>query len=146
MARGKGRGGYRAPANPAPVSGPGALSQRTDGRQPVVVPTGGAYGAATDLRAQQQSAPVPQQGPPQMPQGGPVGPPMDPQALADPFRGTERPNEPGTAGVPIGPGPSGFPQMVADDPDALIRVHMEKLMQVGMTGAAMRLAAYLRRG
>jgi len=25
------RGGYRQPNNPAPVSGPGALSQRTDG-------------------------------------------------------------------------------------------------------------------
>jgi hypothetical protein len=27
----EGRGGYRQPNNPAPVSGPGALSQRTDG-------------------------------------------------------------------------------------------------------------------
>ena len=26
-----GRGGYRQPSNPAPVSGPGALSKRTDG-------------------------------------------------------------------------------------------------------------------
>ncbi len=25
------QGGYRAPSSPAPVSGPGALSQRTDG-------------------------------------------------------------------------------------------------------------------
>jgi len=25
------QGGYREPSNPAPVSGPGALSQRTDG-------------------------------------------------------------------------------------------------------------------
>ena len=26
-----GRGGYQAPTNPAAISGPGALSQRTDG-------------------------------------------------------------------------------------------------------------------
>lgn len=30
-----GRGGYRRPTNPAPASGPGALSQRTDGGPPV---------------------------------------------------------------------------------------------------------------
>jgi hypothetical protein len=29
-----GHGGPRTPANPAPVSGPGALSKRTDGAQP----------------------------------------------------------------------------------------------------------------
>jgi hypothetical protein len=37
--------GYRRPANPAPVSGPGSHSRRTDGKQPVMTGTGnGSYG------------------------------------------------------------------------------------------------------
>ena len=42
----EGRGGYRAPSNPAPVSGPGALSQRTDGgaTQPATYISGLPYG------------------------------------------------------------------------------------------------------
>lgn len=56
-------GGPRTPANPAPVSGPGALSRRTDGgpgnaKQPIRVPTGGAYGDATSLQQTQQAAPL----------------------------------------------------------------------------------------
>lgn len=55
-----GHGGARTPSSPAPVSGPGALSKRTDGGpgQPVRVPTGGAYGDATQLQQLQQAAPV----------------------------------------------------------------------------------------
>lgn len=57
------KGGYRQPSNPAPVSGPGALSKRTDGggpgnQQPVRVPTGGSYGEATELGNLQQNAPL----------------------------------------------------------------------------------------
>lgn len=57
------RGGYRQPNNPAPVSGPGALSRRTDGggpgnQQPVRVPTGGSYGEASQLMNLQQQAPL----------------------------------------------------------------------------------------
>ena len=57
------RGGYRQPSNPAPVSGPGALSKRTDGggpgnQQPVRVPTGGSYGEATSLQGLQEAAPL----------------------------------------------------------------------------------------
>jgi len=57
------RGGDRQPANPAPVSGPGQLSRRTDGgpgdaKQPVRIPTGGDYGDATQLMKLQQAAPL----------------------------------------------------------------------------------------
>lgn len=57
------QGGYRQPSNPAPVSGPGALSRRTDGggpgnQQPVRVPTGGSYGDATQMMKLQQAAPL----------------------------------------------------------------------------------------
>ena len=46
MARGK-RGGYQKPARPAAVSGPGALSARTDGKVPQTLPSGGDYGDRT---------------------------------------------------------------------------------------------------
>lgn len=57
------RGGARQPSNPAPVSGPGALSRRTDGgpgdqKQPIRVPTGGNYGDATQMLKLQQAAPL----------------------------------------------------------------------------------------
>jgi hypothetical protein len=55
------RGGYRQPNNPAPVSGPGMLSARTDGgaiegmSQPVQQYTGGTYGQNKALREQQSA-------------------------------------------------------------------------------------------
>lgn len=58
------RGGYRQPANPAPVSGPGMLSQRTDGgaidgmTQPVQNYTGGEYGNNKAMREQQEGADI----------------------------------------------------------------------------------------
>lgn len=56
-------GGARQPSNPAPVSGPGQLSRRTDGgpgnaKQPIRVPTGGDYGDATQMMKLQQDAPL----------------------------------------------------------------------------------------
>jgi len=57
-------GGYKQPSNPAPVSGPGALSQRTDGgaveglTQPAQAYTGGAYGNNKSTMDQQTAAPL----------------------------------------------------------------------------------------
>lgn len=96
-----GKGGYQPPASPAPVSGPGSLSRRTDG-QVQAVPTGLPYGAATDLANQESAAPlaatpnVPQPSANQMAGAAPAPPPFD--------RPTERPDEPITQGVDIGPG------------------------------------------
>ena len=96
-----GKGGYQPPASPAPVSGPGSLSRRTDG-QVQAVPTGLPYGDATDLAGQESVAPmagtpnVPQPQPQQMAGAAPVPLPFD--------RPTERPDEPITQGVDIGPG------------------------------------------
>lgn len=97
------RGGYRQPNNPAPVSGPGALSQRTDGgatdgmqkpntQAPKYMP-GLGYGKGGQNMANQQSAPlaanpVPDMMPPVVPLTAP----------------TQRPNEPITTGVDIGAG------------------------------------------
>lgn len=146
MARGKKKGGYQAPSSPAPVSGPGALSARTDGGpgQPVRVPTGGAYGEAKALREQQQAAPLAAGGNP-APLGGSRRP-VDPSVMQDPFRPTDRPGEPGTAGIPMGAGPSGPPRLLADDPDILVRTFAERLSRSGFVDAADRLLPYLRRG
>jgi hypothetical protein len=43
------QGGYRKPGNPAPVSGPGSLSRRTDGR----VAEGYAYGMKSKSTSRQ---------------------------------------------------------------------------------------------
>lgn len=55
-----GHGGYRRPANPAPVSGPGKYSRRTDGKQPVMDLPDAAYGENAQLRQLQSAAPLPQ--------------------------------------------------------------------------------------
>lgn len=101
-----GRGGQRTPSSPAPVSGPGALSKRTDGGpgQPVRVPTGGAYGDATQLAQLQQAAPLAQQ---------PGGDQAAPGLLAGltlptgPAFGapSQQPDVPVTAGAAAGAGP-----------------------------------------
>jgi len=111
-----GKGGYQAPANPAPVSGPGSLSRRTDGGpgsrqaqryvanmpnygdgQDMMDIQGGAPMAATPsptpVSASQMAQNAQQQA---QPQGQPVTP------LSAP---TARPNEPVTAGAALGPGP-----------------------------------------
>jgi hypothetical protein len=100
-----GHGGQRTPANPAPVSGPGAGSARTDGGpgQPIRDPGGLAYGDGQELRTQQASAPMSGGRQASVPTGG---------GLADLLNvgttpisaGTQYPNEPLTAGVAAGPG------------------------------------------
>ena len=98
---GGGRGGPRQPRNPAPVSNPGS-GRRTDGgagskSQPLRVPTGGAYGEAGALKAQQQAAPLAAEGP-----TGGTGAPAPPIAQdggGGAFGPTQRPNEPNTAGL-----------------------------------------------
>lgn len=86
------QGGYRAPSNPAPVSGPGALSQRTDRQVPMALPDP-AYGEGQQFLDLQKAAPMPQEVKPA------------PAALTDP---TNFPDEPLTAGAPHGPGPNGL--------------------------------------
>jgi hypothetical protein len=84
------QGGYRAPANPAPVSGPGALSQRTDGQPAMQLPNP-AYGEQQEFQAIQQGAPM-------MQEPGMAPPP----SLLAP---SDRPDEPVSAGAALGPGP-----------------------------------------
>lgn len=100
------QGGYRQPSNPAPVSGPGALSRRTDG-QGARYMAGGEYGEGQEMMDLQTSAPMskaPEQPRARRPRGG--GQVVQEQMRPTPlFAPTERPDEPITAGAPFGPGP-----------------------------------------
>lgn len=86
-------GGYRRPENPAAVSGPGALSQRTDGSPGEMVASDGSYGDRKDMQSIQSGATMVQPGPSRAMLPG----------LTDP---SARPGEPVTAGADLGPGPS----------------------------------------
>jgi hypothetical protein len=90
-----------APKKPAAVSGPGAMSRRTDGgpgskTQPVRVPSGGDYGERQAAETQQRSAPLAVAG------GTPGGGGGAPISLPSPngvFGPTERPNVPLAQGI-----------------------------------------------
>ena len=91
------QGGYRKPTNPAPVSGPGALSQRTDGgpTQPATYISGLPQGEGQATYDQQVAAPM-------------AGDPIPQSSLGDVtplFAPTSRKNEVITSGVDIGDGP-----------------------------------------
>lgn len=100
-------GGYRQPANPAPVSGPGALSRRTDGPQggggqPVRAPSGGKYGERQALEQMQQAAPL------SASPGGDAGAPPTAdltEGLVGLDAPTQQPDTPVTAGADRGAGP-----------------------------------------
>lgn len=103
-----GHGGYRKPSNPAPVSGPGQYSKRTDG-QVVSTMSGQDYGQAGQDHANESLQPMgatkPAPTAPVAP-GGPQSAPSAPQYMGGEFGGpTSRPGEPVTAGAPSGPGP-----------------------------------------
>jgi hypothetical protein len=97
------QGGYRRPANPAPVSGPGAMSRRTDGGPAAEYVSGLPYGEGQAFYDLQTSAPMGNQqaAKPQTRKGGrPAG-----GALVSLTAPTQRPDEPLTTGNPMGPGP-----------------------------------------
>lgn len=88
----------------APVSPPGALSQRTDMQpQGAMQLPDAAYGEQQDFQQIQGGA---------LMQGQMTMPTAPPTGLMAP---TERPEEPVTAGAPIGPGP-GMEALPSDDP------------------------------
>jgi hypothetical protein len=117
-------GGYRQPANPAPTSGPGNLSRRTDGgagakKAPIQNLPDAGYGEQQQFRSIQQGAPIAQAAKPNpaSPGGAPTSvtpPPLDAPST--------RQGEPVTAGVDAGAGPGSAvldnfdpSQMAADD-------------------------------
>ena len=142
------QGGYRKPGNPAPVSGPGALSRRTDGR----VAEGFSYGMNKQINEQAASAPMakaPQPRPAsvsKMMSASPL-PPVTPITAE-----TMDPNDPITNGVPVGPGANsipGLPSGPTEDPDInMIRDYYPMLefwaSQPGTSQATKDYVQYLR--
>ena len=116
-----GKGGYQRPTSPAPVSGPGALAQRTDGgpasKQAIKYISGLPYGQGQEMVNIQSSAPMEASTPTPSPVPASViaGAGQQPQQQAAPAQPlpivplnapTQRPNEPVTSGADLGPGPT----------------------------------------
>jgi hypothetical protein len=108
-----GHGGYRRPTHPAPVSGPGALSRRTDGGPQAIRELPNAkYGEGATYRAAEQAAPM--SGGMSMPSAPPPNLSPDLSGLTPMGAPSERPDEPITAGMPMGAGAgSTGPSLVA---------------------------------
>jgi len=120
------RGGYQQPTNPAPVSGPGALSQRTDGgategmTQPAQKYTGLPYGQNKSLNDSQGASSM---------AGDPFRSP-----LLDLMAPSTRPDEPITAGINSGPG--GGTELMRGMPDSMPNVMdtLKTIMQFDTSG------------
>lgn len=112
------QGGNRTPAKPAAVSGPGALSRRTDGPvQPVRSHAAEQHGQRSALEAQQRAAPLAAgSGGPAAGGGGLAG-----VARPNVFGPTERPSEPPLTGA-TGP----LSTAAGPDPDLLLRAMYQK--------------------
>mgnify|MGYP003151379720 CR=1 FL=1 len=126
MAKKRGRGGYRkpTPTRKNAVSGPGALSQRTDGNQPVMRLPDAKYGESKAFEEQQQAAPLGDSGGANMPL--PLEGTSNPSNVL--WGPSELPNQELTSGAPIGPGlstESGFSYQ-EDDLDILLNVLAER--------------------
>ena len=89
-------GGYQAPSNPAVVSGPGALSQRTDGSptQAATYISGLPYGQGKQTYSNQVAADM---------QGSPFSS-MSSGNIVPLDAATTMPDTPGTEGIDSGPG------------------------------------------
>ena len=114
--------------DPVGVSGPGAMSQRTD-IQPMRAPTGLPYGEAGALMQAQRQAPLPESGPQTTP----------PPTLAEP---TQRPGQPVTAGAAAGPGPG--PEALMPQPQGMptggaVSQALSRVAAVDNSGAFARL-------
>jgi len=136
------RGGYRKPTNPAPVSGPGSLSQRTDGgpadKQAARYISGLPYGEGQGMMDIQNSAPMaaaPSIEQSNSPQG--LASAAATQSVVPMNAPTSMPNVPVTDGANAGPGGGmdalglGAREQVADDAyRAQIAAYMPALLTI----------------
>jgi hypothetical protein len=103
----EGRGGYRRPGSPAPASGPGRLSRRTDGgpQQTTQPMTGMGYGENQEFNAIQGGAPLAATPSASNTRARNSSPADSMGVAATPlFAPTAFPEEPVTAGADFGPG------------------------------------------
>lgn len=135
-----GHGGHRTPAKPASVSGPGALSRRTDGgpghpSQKLSAAPDQGYGEMTDQMNQQRIAPMAgkQPLPPAAAVAGGQGggaPAQAPAYQGGDFAGpTARPHEPITNGVDIGAGAGPEALALPTPPTAAPTGYLTNLLQ-----------------
>ena len=137
-------GGLQKPASPAPQSGPGALSQRTDGGAAQVMRDlpNARYGENSAFRDIESGAPM--AAAPSGGGGGPVQgagspPPQSTDAPPPPLTGgTLNPDEPVTAGASMGPGPNGMMLPAApQEADTALSVVQRAAMNGGAQAAAL---------
>ena len=150
-------GGMRRPQNPAPVSGPGQLSQRTDGgpQQTLADMSGMPYGENQAMDAIQSAAPLSASGQTSarasrtQPRGR-GGAAQGGMGVTPLFAPTQRPDEPVTAGAPFGPGdgPTMQPQSSGDPDMQMLKEYLPDLEIAARFDRAPKtfkmLVAYLR--
>lgn len=139
------QGGYQPPATPAPVSGPGRLSRRTD-RQPIAQLPDAAYGEQATYRQDQAGAAMaadPGAGATATPS------PVDLSNVVGFGEPTQRPNEPVTAGAAAGPGPGTEALGLSDDADPGVQHLRNSLpaleLMANQPGAGRALRQFVRR-
>lgn len=145
-------GGKRTPRDPAPVSGPGRMSRRTDGgpQQTTVPMTGMGYGENADFNEMQSAAPLAAAPAVSNTRARSTSPTGQRAAATPLFAPTQRPEEPITAGAPFGPGPG--PEEPAMSPQAedmkMLKNYLPDLeIAASLSGAPktfQSLVAYLR--
>lgn len=138
-------GGYRQPAHPAVVSGPGAHSRRTDGNfQTISTVPGQDYGEAKQQAAAQRLAPMAGKEP--LPTPTPVSRPEAQQQASDfqmpQYSGGDfgapsaRPNEHISTGAPFGdtPGPEVLSQSAPSVPTGALTQMLQQMSATDTTG------------
>lgn len=138
-----GHGGYRRPSNPAPVSGPGKLSRRTDG-QPIMEAPGGDYGDRQELTQLQQAAPLASG--PAAPQAAPG---IDLSGVVPLGVPSGQPDVPVTSGADAGAGPGmdalGLPDSKSADAQYLAKWLPAYITQASRADAPPGLVAYVKK-
>jgi hypothetical protein len=114
-------GGYRRPTNPAGTSGPGAYSRRTDGQPRMQLPDA-RYGEQREYQEIQAGA---RMGGPSSAATTPAAGGVDPSGLTPLDAPTARPDEPVTAGAPVGPGVG--PEAIGLGPGAARQADLQQL-------------------
>lgn len=97
-----GHGGYRRPTHPAAASGPGRLSRRTDGRQPVRELPNAKYGEGQAFEDAQRMAPMAESAGGRAAQPSMAAPDLSQIVPMD--APSQLPDQPVTAGLPMGDG------------------------------------------
>lgn len=122
-----GHGGLRRPTNPAPVSGPGALSRRTDGAQPGMDLPNAQYGENAAFQDIQSGAKLAQTSSATA-APSPQSAPMLPSGFTGMGAPTEQPDTPVTSGASMGDGPGMDALGQAIPPDKADATHLKKYL------------------